>query len=253
MSASTLDALADQLSEPTRQWLQDSIARATAAPETLPRAFSLAHRQGAHPAQREALRCLLLVRWASGQSAEAVVACCDELARFADLNETIALYRSLPHLPHAPALVPRAREGLRSNIQAVFAAVACESDFPARHFDPDAWNQMILKAFFLAVDTRRIPGCERRHNQTLAQTLAQYAAERRSAGRAISPQLWRFIGPQAGASELALLAEALASHHQLEQAAAQLALSSCPLPEARTLLRHHPPCTQTWSDIPPSL
>jgi hypothetical protein len=48
---------------------------------------------------------------------------------------------------------------------------------------------MVLKAFFTDKDVTQITGLNERKNARLAQTLADYAAERRAAGRSLPPHI----------------------------------------------------------------
>ena len=75
-----------------------------------------------------------------GSDPDALLAMVDALAASADLQELIALYQSLPLLPHPPRWVARAAEGVRSNMRAVFAAIALDNPYPAEHLDEGAWH-----------------------------------------------------------------------------------------------------------------
>ena len=76
----------------------------------------------------------------------------------ADLREQVALFSALPFLPDSNALIEPVVDGLRSNIVDVFAAIALDNPFPAKHFSDEAWTQMVLKAIFIARPLYRIVG-----------------------------------------------------------------------------------------------
>lgn len=118
-----------------------------------------------------------------------------DLRRTADAAELIALYRGLPLYPEPESLAFEAGEGLRSNMRAVFEAIAHDNPFPRDHFDEHRWNHMILKALF--VDSRLAPvmGLDERANPELARILIDYAEERWAAGRPVSEELWRPVRP----------------------------------------------------------
>ena len=115
----------------------------------------------------------------------------EALLRTADMRESIAIYSALSLFPCPDRLVPWAREGLRSNITGVFDAIALHNPFPAAHFDEEGWNQMVLKALFIARPLWKITGLDQRANSRLAEALSNLAHERWAAGRPVSPELWR--------------------------------------------------------------
>ena len=115
--------------------------------------------------------------------------------RHADLGEQLALYRALPLLPPHPDVTTCARRGLRSNVRAVFEAIAHDNPWPAAHLDEPAWNQLVLKALFVGSELAPIRGLDERVNAELATMLLDYARERRAAGRNIAAELWRALGP----------------------------------------------------------
>ncbi len=160
----------------------------------------------------------------------------DQALETADLGETLALQKSLPLLPHPLKHYDRACLGARSNMKAVFEAVALDNPFPARYFDEGAWNQLVLKAIFVEAPLRRIYGIDERANPILARMLVDYAHERWAAGRVITPELWRSVGPFADKSMLEDLQKVVETGTLPEKRAGALALKACPLPEAQSLL-----------------
>ncbi|SMO72858.1 EboA domain-containing protein [Fodinibius sediminis] len=157
-----------------------------------------------------------------------------------DMNEAIALYQSLPVLPHPEDLTKRAAEGIRSNITSVFNAVALRNPYPADFMDDGAWNQVVLKALFVESPLYLIDGIDRRANEKLAGMLADYAHERWAADRSVSPELWRPVGPFAKGDTIDDLKKVLTHDDELQQQAAVLALSASPSDQAQALLDEHP-------------
>ena len=108
-----------------------------------------------------------------------------ELFKAAELNELVALYSALPVLAYPEAWRFQATEGIRNNIADVQSAIMLHNPYPADYFDDAAWNQLIMKAFFTDKDVTQIIGFSERKNARLSQTLTDYAAERRAAGRSL--------------------------------------------------------------------
>ena len=112
-----------------------------------------------------------------------------QLFKAGELNELVALYSALPVLAYPEAWRFQATEGIRNNIADVQSAIMLHNPYPADYFDEAAWNQLVLKAFFTDKDVTQIIGLNERKNARLAQTLADYAAERRAAGRSLPNHL----------------------------------------------------------------
>jgi hypothetical protein len=100
------------------------------------------------------------------------------LCRTADVAELIALYRGLPLYPDAAALEPQVGEGLRSNMRAVFEAIAHRNPYPRKYFDQHRWNHMVLKALFIGSPLAPIEGLDERANPELARIMCDFAHER---------------------------------------------------------------------------
>lgn len=201
------------------------------------RAAAEAARPGWDPAQwtvDQAARVLAMLAFAAHEAAflDAFPALC----RNADAAEAIALYSGLPLYPAPEKLTDIAGEGLRGNIRAVFEAVAHRNPYPRERFDQDRWNQMVLKALFIGAILHPIQGLDKRANPVLARILCDYAHERWAAGRPISPELWRCVGPFAEGDMLADLKRVAASSDPRERDAAALALAANPSPQARAIL-----------------
>jgi hypothetical protein len=182
----------------------------------------------------QAARVLLLL--AASSDVDAFVRRLDQLCATADVDELVAFYRGLPLYPDPARHRLRAAEGVRTNMQVVFDAVAHRNPYPAEQLSQDAWNQMVLKALFVGSTLAPIVGLDERANPELARMLGDYAHERWAAGRPVSPELWRCVGPFATGPLLDDLSRVLASGTAPERAAAELALRSATDPRARALL-----------------
>ena len=177
-----------------------------------------------------------LVLAAASQPEKQFVQMLDQLFASGEVGELVALYQALPVLPYQPAHAMRASEGTRTNIKSVFCAVADRNPYPAEHLEEGRWNQMILKSLFIDAPLDPIVGLDERANPALAQMLVDYAHERWAAGRAVSPELWRCVGPHADQAALADLKRVLETGTETEKSGAALALANCPLPQAAELL-----------------
>jgi hypothetical protein len=186
----------------------------------------------------QAARILILLH--AGGAGATFAARFGQLCRTADVAEAIAFYRGLPLYPGPELLEAQAAEGTRTNMRALFEAVAHRSPYPNEQFAENRWNHMVLKALFVGSALHPIQGLDERANPTLARMLCDYAHERWAAGRPVSPELWRCVGPHADAEAQADLQRVLASGSAAERKAAALALGACPDPKAKALLAAAP-------------
>lgn len=149
----------------------------------------------------------------------------NQLLETADMHEHQALYAALPVLPFQEELIPRAIDGLRTNISNVFDAIALNNPFPARYFAEANWNQMVLKAVFMQRSLFRIHHLEERRNLNLATIASDFAHERWAAGRPVMPEIWRLIIPFFNQHFLQDIRQVIASGDLLQIQAAVLACS----------------------------
>lgn len=255
--------LEHRLSDDARAWLFDAADRIAAASgdAELFRAVSLVTRkigkddlrvsqqewqaaQGTRPgwdprdwSLDQAARIYLLL--AMGGHGAAFSRRLDQLCATADVGELVAFYRGLPLYPDQPRYVLRAAEGVRTNMRAVFEAVAHRNPYPGEQLPEGAWNQMVLKALFVGSRLEPIVGLDARANPALARMLCDYAHERWSAGRPVSPELWRCVGPFAAGPMVDDLKRVLEKGTPPERQGAALALSRSRDPAAADLLRRH--------------
>jgi hypothetical protein len=115
-----------------------------------------------------------------------------------DNRERQAVLRALPFLDEPQRFVPLAVDACRTSVQTVFDAIACENPFPAREFPDLNLNQMVLKSLFNGVALARIVGLAGRAGPELARMAADYAAERRAAGRTVPSDIDLVLQPRAG-------------------------------------------------------
>jgi hypothetical protein len=186
----------------------------------------------------QAARIFLLL--AAGGSGARFAERLEQLFATADVGELIAFYRGLPLYPEQPRYVERAAEGVRTNMRAVFEAVAHNSPYPAEQFSEHRWNQMVVKALFIGSTLFPVEGLERRWNPDLTHMLCDYAHERWAAGRKVSYELWRGVGRHADKAAIDDLARVLDSGAPVERQAAALALGESSHREAVNILGRDP-------------
>ena len=169
-----------------------------------------------------------------------------------EINELLAIFRGFALFPHPQALEPKAREAIRSTMRPVYEAMSHRNPFPLEFFDEAAWNQMIVKAFFLDSSIWQIQGVDERYNADLSVILILLVQERWAAGRFIAPEIWRCAVPYANAEGVAVILQALAGK-ALErelQVIAKICLSHpdlCP-PEVVQAVK-----AKAWADDPSGL
>jgi len=176
----------------------------------------------------------------------------DKLFDTADMRESAALFKGLHFLENTADFRLRAIDGLRTNITPVFDAIALDNVYPSIHFEEAPWNQMVLKAIFMQRPIYRIFDFEQRRNKTLALILKDYAHERWSAHRQVSPELWRGVAGSADESFLPDLTKMLKSDLPIEQFAAAKAIIESKLPETDNLLAENGIETEripSWEEI----
>ena len=152
----------------------------------------------------------------------------DSFCTTAEINELIALCRGLPVYPNPNLIEPRAREAVRSGMKPVFEAVAHRNPYPRETFAEDAWNQMVVKAFFIGSTLWPIQGLDERANPRLARMLVGLAQERWAAQRPVSGEVWRCVAPHADHEGVAALAHGWSAGNDKERLAIAFALRRAP-------------------------
>jgi hypothetical protein len=152
----------------------------------------------------------------------------DSFCTTAEINELIALCRGLPVYPNPNLIEPRAREAVRSGMKPVFEAVAHRNPYPRETFAEDAWNQMVVKAFFIGSMLWPIQGLDQRANPRLARMLVGLAQERWAAQRPVSGELWRCVAPHADNEGISALTHGWDVGNDKERLAIAFALRLAP-------------------------
>lgn len=143
----------------------------------------------------EAARILLLMASHAGDD-QAFAARVERLCTTAEVTEYIAFLKGFAIFPAPTLLYARAREGVRSAITPVFAAIACHNPYPLDHFDDEAWNQMVVKCVFNGVPIETIVGLHERRNPEVVQMLRDLVSERQAASRPLPEAVHAYVDRQ---------------------------------------------------------
>jgi hypothetical protein len=138
---------------------------------------------------------LLLATWRGDEAAFATLI--ERVCETAELGELVASLKGFAVFPAAESLYPRAREAIRSSVQPVFEAIACDNPYPADYFEDPAYNQMVVKCVFTGVPIEKIVGLDQRRNAALLSMLRDLVSERHAAARAVPVSVLQWIGENA--------------------------------------------------------
>ncbi|WP_328666867.1 EboA domain-containing protein [Streptomyces sp. NBC_00322] len=204
--------LDDQLPDDARAWLDEALAEAAEAArpaaETPPREPSPGEMPPAEPPPyavplwelrfasagracgqhyADSVRTLLLVEARAGS------ATLTRLYQQGTAAERRAVLLALHHLLEGPVALPLVEDALRTNDTRLVAAAV--GPYAAEHLDPHAWRHAVLKCLFTGVPVDAVADLDSRAagDDELARMLADYAAERTAAGRAVPPDLNRVL------------------------------------------------------------
>lgn len=173
----------------------------------------------------------------------------------AEMNELIALYSALPVLAYPELWRGRCAEGIRNNIADVLESIMCNNPYPSENLNEPAWNQLVLKAIFTEKPINQIVNLDKRANQSLANTLSDYAHERWAAHREINPLLWRCVGKFINEKIFPDIQRIALSENTVEREAAALACAQSAYPPAMNLIENSEELKSiiksgmTWNDL----
>ncbi|MET8091224.1 EboA domain-containing protein [Micromonospora sp. NPDC005220] len=168
---------------PDPDWLDTALRRVTAEPTAITRLFPAVGRRCGRAAlpdapgwtADDAARVLLLTSLPGDHAVYA-----ERLYQHGDAAERRAVLRALPLLPIGADGVPLLHDAIRTNDTRLVAAALGPY---ARHLDPAAWRQAVLKCVFSGVPLAAVADLDARADGELAEMLAALAAERHAAGR----------------------------------------------------------------------
>lgn len=148
-------------------------------------------RQGEKPIDLLILgRIILLKRMEELSDRENFKKTVDFLFDQAEIQEAKAIVKGLVEFNHPEDLVEIGRKAVRSNTGDIFDAFAFGNSYAKIYFDENSWNQLVLKCIFNLKPIHQIQGLRERSNQSLANTLSDFAHERWAAGRGVPPYVW---------------------------------------------------------------
>ncbi|MCJ7956174.1 MAG: EboA domain-containing protein [Pseudomonas sp.] len=156
---------------------------------------------GAGCSRTQLARALLLAQLLEQQAGADQLALLRQLFLWGDDQEKAALLKALDDLDSQGASLDLALQAGRTNNREVFAAIALDNPFAARHYQDRAFHQLVLKTLGMGLDSRRIHGLAERRSVDLNQLALDLMEEQLAAEREVSNGL-----PQAIA--FALLSQA---------------------------------------------
>jgi len=131
-----------------------------------------------------------------------------------------------------------AQDSGRTNSLLLFCALASNNPYPAAYYNEAAFNQLVLKALFMGVNTDQIIGLEKRVNKELSRMCEDYYDERVAAQRSVPADIWLSITPHASEHGFRILAQALSDNDREQRYYAAIAIN-----------RYHPESAELKSAI----
>jgi hypothetical protein len=106
-----------------------------------------------------------------------------QVFRSSDDDEKICWLKALSFFDANGLVLDLALQAGRTNNSLVFSAIALSNNYPAHHYEPHAFHQLVLKALFMDLDIRAIAGLKERLDKDLSRLAFELVAERLAAGR----------------------------------------------------------------------
>ncbi len=111
----------------------------------------------------------------------------------AEMLELVSFFKGLYLLINASEFTKSVEEGIRTNMVNVFDSFTAGNPYASTYLEEWAWNQLILKAFFMDRPLYTIHDVDKGKSENLANILQDFVRERWAAGRTVSPEIWRMI------------------------------------------------------------
>jgi len=188
-------------------------------------------------------QCLLMLCIPEDQN----VAVVKKLMQSADISELISIYKGIFFLENACEFVPLVEEGITTHITSVFDSIAILNPFAAKYLPMDSWNQLVLKALFMKRPLYQITNLDLRNNGKLAFIANNFIRERWSAGKTVSPEIWRLMDGFVTKEITSDLLKVIESGDQLSRHAAIIVLRENASNTCNNILR--PINTTLWNYI----
>lgn len=134
-------------------------------------------------------RALLLAQTLEQQPASEQLSVLRQLFLWGDDQEKIATLKALDWLDRQGLGLELALQAGRTSNSQVFAALALDTLYPARHYSERAFHQLLLKTLGMGLDVRRLQGLAQRHSVGLNQLALDLLDEQLAAARPVSPGL----------------------------------------------------------------
>jgi len=155
-----------QLDDENRHWWQEAreqLAREPSANTLILLSSQCRRRLGDTPLtaspdgnRTQLARALLLAQLLEQQADTDQLALLRQLFLWGDDQEKAALLKALDDLDSQGASLDLALQAGRTNNREVFAAIALDNPFAARHYQDRAFHQLVLKTLGMALDSRRV-------------------------------------------------------------------------------------------------